>query len=229
MDEQSSNGVIDLHTHTFYSDGVLSPMEQVRRAVVNGYAAIGLTDHTGVGGVRQLIEALKVDREIIERHWPIQVVVGVELTHVPAEAIQEAAASAREAGAEIVVVHGETLVEPVPVGTNHAAITSGMVDILAHPGLLSDEDAQLAARHGVYLEITARRGHSLTNGHVARLAQTHAARLVVNSDAHEPSDLLTASFQTRVARGSGLSESMVSEATVDNAIRLLAVTVGRRL
>ena len=228
MGDTNKTGVIDLHTHTFYSDGVLSPMEQARRAVINGYSAIGLTDHTGVGGVRQLLDILRTDREIIERHWPIRVVIGVELTHVPAEAIPEAAASAREAGAEIVVVHGETPVEPVPAGTNRAAIESGFVDILAHPGMLTEEDAALAAAAGVHLEITARRGHSLTNGHVAALARAHQAKVLVNSDAHEPSDLLTPSFQYRVGRGAGLSEHEVEHAMVAHPEALLSVLTGRR-
>lgn len=228
MSDPAARGVIDLHTHTFYSDGVLSPMEQVRRAVVNGYSAIGLTDHTGIGGVARLIEALKVDRELIERHWPIRVVVGVELTHVPSEAIGEAAELARDAGAEIIVVHGETPVEPVPAGTNQAAIASGQVDVLAHPGMLSDEDARLAAENGVYLEITSRRGHSLTNGHVARLAREHGAKLVVNSDAHEPTDLLTTTFQLRVARGAGLSGEEADDAIGGNPADLLNLVLARR-
>ena len=228
MIDSNRTGVIDLHTHTFYSDGVLSPMEQARRAVVNGYSAMGLTDHAGVGGVRQLLDLLRTDREIIERHWPIRVVVGVELTHVPAQAIHEAAAFARKAGAEIVVVHGETPVEPVPAGTNRAAIESGLVDILAHPGMLTEEEAALAAQVGVYLEITARRGHSLTNGHVAALARAHQAKVLVNSDAHEPSDLLTPSFQHRVGRGAGLSEQEVERAVVAHPEALLSVVLDRR-
>lgn len=208
--------VHDFHTHTFLSDGVLSPMEQARRAVVNGYRTLGMTDHVGVGGVTDLIAALRQDREIIERYWPIQVVVGVELTHVPAEAIHEAAAFARAQGAEIIVVHGETPVEPVPAGTNHASIASGLVDILAHPGFLTEVDARLAADNDVFIEITARRGHSLTNGHVARLAREAGAQMIVNSDAHEPSDLLTPDFQRAVALGAGVPHALLESILVGN-------------
>lgn len=222
------DGLFDFHTHTFYSDGALSPMEQARRAAVNGYAVIGLTDHTGLGGVGQLLEALRRDRDVIERHWPIRIVVGVELTHIPAEAIDEAAAHARSEGAEIVVVHGETPVEPVPEGTNHAAIACGKVDVLAHPGLLTPEDARLAAATGVFLEVTSRRGHSLTNGHVVRLAQAAGAKLIVNSDSHEPSDLLSAAFQARVARGAGLSEDQLSSVLHDNPRELWRRVLARR-
>lgn len=208
--------VHDFHTHTFLSDGALSPMEQTRRAVINGYQTLGLTDHTGVGGVAALIQGLRQDREIIERYWPIRVLIGVELTHVPAEAIGEAAAHARSVGAEIIVVHGETPVEPVPAGTNHASIVCGLVDILAHPGFLTEEDARLAAESDIFLEITSRRGHSLTNGHVAKLALAAGARMVVNSDAHEPSDLLKPDFQRAVALGAGLPTSMLDEVLVGN-------------
>lgn len=201
--------VFDFHTHTFWSDGVLSPMEQARRAVKSGYRVLGLTDHVGVGGVPDLIKALKADREIIERYWPITVVVGVELTHVPAEAIPEAARFARDAGAEIVVLHGETPVEPVPEGSNHAAIMSGLVDVIGHPGHITEEDVREAAARDIYLEITSRRGHSLTNGHVARLAQQHGAKLIVNSDAHAPSDFLSTDFQRSVALGAGIDPDLL--------------------
>ncbi len=36
----------DFHTHTTLSDGVLLPMELIRRAIVNGYSALGISDHT---------------------------------------------------------------------------------------------------------------------------------------------------------------------------------------
>lgn len=228
MSVATEAGLFDFHTHTFYSDGALSPMEQARRAAVNGYAVLGLTDHVGVGGVERLIDELRRDREVIERHWPLKVIVGVELTHVPAEAIGDAARLARDAGAEIVVVHGETPVEPVPDGTNHASIVCGLVDVLAHPGLLTDEDARLAAEAGVVLEISARRGHSLTNGHVVRLAERHGARLVVNSDAHEPSDLLSPASQERVARGAGVSSESLPEVLAHNPRWLLDRVLSRR-
>jgi putative hydrolase len=223
-----SRNVYDFHTHTFLSDGVLSPMEQARRAAVNGYRILGLTDHMGVGGVGALLETLRRDRELIERYWPIQVIIGVELTHVPAEAIAEAAAHARAEGAEIIIVHGETPVEPVPEGTNHAAIACGLVDVLAHPGFLTPEDARLAVEHDVFIEITARRGHSLTNGHVARLAIEAGAKMIVNSDAHEPSDLLKSAFQRSVALGAGIPSGLLDDVLNGNPEILRQRVLSRR-
>jgi putative hydrolase len=225
---QQPERVHDFHTHTFYSDGVLSPMEQARRAAVAGYVVIGMTDHMGLGGVGALLATLRNDRDVIERYWDLRVIVGVELTHVPAEAIAEAAEHARSLGAEIIVVHGETPVEPVPAGTNRAAIESGFVDILAHPGMLTLEDARRAAELDVFLEISARRGHSLTNGHVVRVAREAGARLIVNSDAHEPSDLLSPTFQARVARGAGVDESDLTAVLSDHPRILLERVLQRR-
>ncbi|HET9014151.1 MAG TPA: histidinol phosphate phosphatase domain-containing protein [Thermomicrobiaceae bacterium] len=220
--------VFDFHTHTFWSDGELSPMEQIRRAAQRGYQALGLTDHVGVGGVAELIAALKADRDVAERYWPIKVVVGVELTHVPAEGIADAAAFARSAGAEIVVLHGETPVEPVPPGSDHAAIVSGAIDVIGHPGHITDEDVREAARRGVYLEISARQGHCLTNGHVARLGQQFGARLIVDSDAHAPSDLLSDEFQRSVALGAGIDSTLLTSVLQDWPEELLRRVLARR-
>ncbi len=201
--------VIDFHTHTYWSDGVLSPVEQARRALVSGYSAIGLTDHTGVGNVSHLVSELKRDRDIVERYWPITVIVGVELTHVPADGIAEAAKAARDAGAEIVVLHGETTVEPVEPGSDAAAIDSGYVDLIGHPGHITEDEVRRAIDNDVFLEISARSGHCLTNGHVASLGQRLGAKLLVDSDAHSPSDLLTNDFQRSVALGAGIDPGLM--------------------
>ena len=135
----------DFHTHSFLSDGVLSPVELIRRAHVNGYTAIAVTDHAGAGNLEQLLEALRRECELVNRHWPILALPGVELTHIPAASVSALARQARAAGAAIVSVHGETVVEPVEPGTNRAAVDCEDVDVLAHPGLLDPQDAARAA------------------------------------------------------------------------------------
>jgi histidinol phosphatase-like PHP family hydrolase len=102
------------------------------------------------------------------------------------------------------VVHGETIVEPVMPGTNRKALESA-IDILAHPGLISDEEANLARERNIVLEVTSRKGHSLTNGHVVKLAKLHGARLVLNTDAHAPEDLLSLEQARKIAMGAGLN------------------------
>jgi histidinol phosphatase-like PHP family hydrolase len=138
--------VYDFHTHSFLSDGELSPVELIRRALVNGYQAIAITDHVGPGNMRRVIEELINECSIAEKYWHIRAIPGVELTHVPAGSIDDLATMARKYGAEIVVVHGETLVEPVEPGTNLAAVSSKWVDILAHPGLLGQKEDRKSTR-----------------------------------------------------------------------------------
>lgn len=212
--------VYDFHCHTFLSDGELSPIELIRRAVVNGYRALAITDHSGLAFLKRFTRELAEDCALAQEQWGVLVFPGVELTHLPPEAIPEVAARAKELGA-LVIVHGETIVEPVPRGTNLAALQSPDVDILAHPGLLTEEEAALAAETGTYLELSARRGHSLTNGHIVRLARQAGARLLVNSDAHAPQDLLTPELAVLVARGAGLLEEELSVVLEQNPLRLL--------
>jgi histidinol phosphatase-like PHP family hydrolase len=139
----------------------------------------------------------------------MHVIPGIELTFVPPEHIDHLASKARELGAQIVVVHGETIVEPVIPDTNRAALRSS-IDILAHPGLITAEDAALAAERGIFLEISTRRGHSLANGHVARMARETGASLVLNTDAHLCDDLVTDATARMIAAGAGLTDAEIA-------------------
>jgi histidinol phosphatase-like PHP family hydrolase len=203
--------LIDLHTHTIFSDGELIPSELVRRAVVHGYTAIAITDHVDYTNLEHVLEAAKKTK-YLENEWDIRVLPGVELTHVPPRKIAPLAKKAKDLGAEIVVVHGETIYEPVAAGTNAASVACEYVDILAHPGLISEEDVQTAAENDACLEITARNGHNRTNGHVARLALEIGATLMVNTDTHAPENLITDETAMKIAMGAGLTESRAKEA-----------------
>ena len=197
----------DFHTHTSLSDGALSPIELIRRAVVNHYTAIALTDHAATGTMERIIRETIEVCALARSYWNILAIPGIELTHLPAQAIAETAKRAKELGAWLVVVHGETIVEPVEKGSNLAALQSPHVDFLSHPGLLTLEEAQLAAVNGIFLEISARKGHSLTNGLIASLAQRAGAKLLLNSDAHSEQDLLTESLADAIIHGAGLDDA----------------------
>lgn len=181
----------DFHTHTFQSDGALSPIELINRAVVKGYNLVAITDHVGQGSLERVLKEVREDCLLAQKHWHIRALWGVELTHLPPKAIDEVAKKARDLGALVVIVHGETTAEPVPRGTNLAALSSKYVDILGHPGLITEQEAELAAKSGIFLELSARRGHRNTNAHVAQAAQKAGAKLLVDSDAHDEDDLLT--------------------------------------
>jgi len=212
----------DFHTHTFLSDGVLSPVELIRRALDRGYRAIALTDHVGPGNVEFVVKTLVIDCEQATKRWDILALPGVEITHVPKDDIDLVARAAKEMGAKLVAVHGETPVEPVEPGTNEAALRSDFVDVLAHPGLITYDEARLAAEKGIYLEVSARKGHSLTNGHVAKVANEAGAAMVLDSDAHEPDDLLTPEMTHKIAKGAGLSDEEIYALLETNPKRLLA-------
>jgi putative hydrolase len=199
--------IYDFHTHTSLSDGALSPMELIRRALVNNYKAIALTDHAASGSLARIIAEVNEICALARSYWDIQAIPGIELTHIPPQAIAENAKRAKELGAQVVVVHGETIVECVEKGTNLAALHSPHVDILAHPGLISLEEARLAAENGIFLEISARRGHCLTNGHVASLARETGAMLILGSDTHSEQDLLTTTLADAIIHGAGLDDA----------------------
>lgn len=203
--------MIDLHTHTVFSDGELIPAELTRRAAVAGYRAIGITDHGDPSNIDFIVPRIARVAEALGAAWGLTVVPGIELTHVPPAMIAEVARQARQLGARLVVCHGETIAEPVAPGTNRAALEAD-IDILAHPGLISEEEAALAARRGICLEITTRKGHSLTNGHVARVALATGAALVINTDSHAPGDLTPLEQARRIALGAGLSEEQFRQA-----------------
>lgn len=213
--------IYDFHTHTFLSDGALSPIELIRRAVVNGYRAIAITDHAGPGELERFVSEIARDCALAERYWNIRAIPGVELTHLPPAAIADAAREARQAGARVVVVHGETIVEPVESGTNAAAVQCPDVDILAHPGLLTPEQARAAKENGVFVEISARKGHSLTNGLVARICREQGTGMLLGSDAHDEGDLLRPDLADAILRGAGLSGDEIREVMGSNPLALL--------
>jgi histidinol phosphatase-like PHP family hydrolase len=197
--------MIDFHSHTFFSDGALVPSEHVRRVEVLGYKAIAITDHADSSNIHILIPNLiKVARDL-NRVNATRLIVGVELTHVPPALIAPLARQSRLLGAQLIVVHGETPVEPVVPGTNRAALEAD-IDLLAHPGFITEEEAALAEKNHIFLELSGRKGHSLTNGHVAKIAERTGAPLAINADAHAPGDFLTLEMAEKVGLGAGLSQ-----------------------
>jgi histidinol phosphatase-like PHP family hydrolase len=216
--------VIDLHTHCLFSDGELVPFELVRRAAHKNYRAIAITDHVDVSNIDFVVPRIVKALRALKGFTPVKVIPGAEITHVPPALVGELVNEARALGAGIVVVHGETLAEPVEEGTNRAGIEAG-ADILSHPGLISPEDVLLAREKGVALEITTRYGHSLSNGYVAREALKHGARLVINTDAHSPSDLVSRETARTMLLAAGIGIEQVddvfrtSESILENALR----------
>jgi histidinol phosphatase-like PHP family hydrolase len=196
--------MIDLHTHSLFSDGELTPAELARRFEVAGYRTLAITDHGDQSNIDLIIPRLVAFCEEVNRLEGIRLIPGIELTHIRPEAIPALVSRSRKLGARLVVVHGETIVEPVAHNTNRMAIESS-VDVLAHPGLIREEEVLLAKEHSVCLELTSRKGHSLTNGHVAKLAHRIGAPMILNSDAHATSDISPVARLHEVVLGAGLT------------------------
>lgn len=206
--------------HSLFSDGELLPSELARRSHILNHSTIAITDHvdsSNISTIPNLIETI----EDINDNWDINVVPGAEITHTPVEVIAKLAKKARKFGAKIVVVHGETLSEPVIEGTNHEAVQCEDVDILAHPGLIKKEDVEIAKENNVALEISGRKGHSLSNGYVAKLGMEVGADLVINTDSHSPDDLLSFQESKLIGLGAGLTEKEVMKALVDNPKKII--------
>ncbi|MGN0130222.1 histidinol phosphate phosphatase domain-containing protein [Methanomethylophilus alvi] len=200
----------DLHTHSIFSDGELIPAELVRRAMVLGHDVIAITDHVDMTNVEFVVKAVVKAVDLCEDY--IRVIPGVEITHVPPRKIAEVAKQARRFGAKWVVVHGETVTEPVMPGTNKASVENPDIDILAHPGFITLEEAQTAKDNDVILEITGRMGHNITNGHVYKMAHEVGAKMVIDSDTHAPENLMDEAAALTVALGAGLTKEEADKA-----------------
>ena len=200
----------NLHCHSLLSDGVLLPSEIAVRYQVLGYKAIAITDHVDYSNIKTTCEAILE----FTRQWPkasvLKILPGVELTHLPLQQIKALAKYSRAQGIKIIVAHGETIAEPVIKGTNRASLEAD-IDILAHPGLISDEDVRLAAKKGIFLEITSRQGHCDTNRHVVEQALKLGAKLIINNDSHAPEDIISPDELLKVGRNAGLSPQEINK------------------
>ncbi|MFA5356078.1 MAG: histidinol phosphate phosphatase domain-containing protein [Candidatus Omnitrophota bacterium] len=200
----------NLHCHSLLSDGVLLPSEIAVRYLSIGYKAIAITDHADYSNIDTVAEAILC----FTGHWPkdsnIRIFPGVELTHIPPEQFKPLVKRARAKGLKVIIGHGETLTEPVIKGTNRAALEAG-VDILAHPGLITQEDAALAAKKGIFLEITCRKGHRDTNAHVVDMGIRSSAKLIINADSHSPEDIINPQEAEKFALAAGLSETDIKK------------------
>lgn len=66
------DGIADLHMHTTYSDGALSPYELVKKAKSSCLSIISITDHDSVNGLEEA--------QGIAKEFEIEVVPGMELS-----------------------------------------------------------------------------------------------------------------------------------------------------
>ena len=214
---------IDFHTHSIFSDGMLLPAALAREAEMKGHEAIGIADHVDASNIEEVVKALTKFVREQGASLACRVIPGVEISYVPPKDIAKYAKLAKKLGAKVVVVHGQSPVEPVYPGTNLEAVKlKGLVDILAHPGNdLTEQEGRLAKENGVFLELSAKKGHNGGNRHVADIAKKTGAKLLVDTDCHNETDLITQEQAFNIARDAGLSDQEAVKAVVDNPRELL--------
>jgi len=195
--------LIDLHSHSFFSDGIATPSELVRYAQIKGYTVFSITDHVDLSNYKQVINSMLELKEV--DFSPLIFIPGIEITHTLPSDIKKITDYARNSGIKWIGVHGETVVEPVIKGTNIAAIEA-KVNFLAHPGFITEKELKLAAKNKVFIEITLRKGHSLTNGYIYQKGKKAGVDFIINSDAHKPSELFGKELYLSTALGSGMSK-----------------------
>jgi putative hydrolase len=216
---------VEFHSHSIFSDGTLLPAALLREAEVRGHSALAITDHVDTSNLEDVTKTLVRFAKAMQGKLGIKFIPGVEVSYIKPQYIADHCRQARKLGAKLIIVHGESPVEPVYPGTNHAAVKQpGLVDILAHPGNITEEDAILAAKNGVYLELTARKGHREGNRHVAEMARQFKAKCVVDTDCHNESDLITQEQAFQLCREAGLSDEEALRTVKDNPQELLKRT-----
>ncbi|MFA5113298.1 MAG: histidinol phosphate phosphatase domain-containing protein [Candidatus Margulisiibacteriota bacterium] len=213
---------VEFHCHSIFSDGALLPAALVREAEVRGHSALAITDHVDASNLEAVLKALTKFEKETRGQLPLKFFPGAEVSYVRPPFLAQYCRKARQNGARIIIVHGESPVEQVYPGTNHAAVKdAGLVDILAHPGNITEEDVILAAKNGVFLEITARKGHREGNRHVAEMARQFKAKCVVDTDCHNESDMITQEQAYSLCKEAGMTDEEALQTVRDNPQELI--------
>lgn len=199
----------------------------LRYASLAGIRFAGLvlqSDGTDFSGVDPLVRQVRR----LSLYANVEARVGVELCHVPPALLPSVIREARIAGAELVMVYGETLADQVETGTNFAAIGAG-VDVLAHPGLIDEQAAAFAAEKGVALEFTSCPRHALTNAHTAAMALRFGCPLVRGSAASCAAEITTRTAWPLVIRGADVFGALQEKSNLLELLQKSENNLVRRL
>ncbi len=213
---------IEFHSHSLFSDGILLPAALVREAGIRNIKALAITDHADASNIDTVLQPILKFLKAEEKTLEVKLIPGIELSYTKPQDIEKYAKLARKHGAKIVIVHGESPIEPLYPGTNHSAVQQkGIVDILAHPGFITKEDVELAKKNNIFLELSAKNGHKDGNKHVAILALEIGAKMLVGSDAHNENGLITQEQALNICLEAGLTQDQALKVIIDNAEELL--------
>jgi predicted metal-dependent phosphoesterase TrpH len=121
---------VDLHAHTYFSDGLLSPEELVERAIQRQLAAIAITDHDSVEGLPRARAAAGAQLEVVP---------GIEISSAAEEQ------DLHILGYYLDPDHPPLLQRLVSFQADRRARAREIIGRLAGQGIALDADAMLAA------------------------------------------------------------------------------------
>ena len=208
---------IILHDGSSLREQGFSCSSALRYASLAGLRFAGLVLPSDGSNFSRLAELSKQVRRL-SLYANVEAWAGVELSHIPPALLPDAVMEAREAGAALVLVHGESIMDQVEEGTNFAAISAG-ADIVTHPGLIDAEAAVFAAEKGVALEFTSCPRHAFANAHTAAMALRHGAPLVRGSAARCAEELTTRALWPMIVRGTESAVSPENESYLFDLLR----------
>jgi len=198
----------DLHVHTDWSDGVMTPEDVVSGAMSRGYSYVAITDHSQslkiTGGLtperlkKQVGAVRKLADEVSDK---ITLLAGSEVDIKADGSLDFPKSSLKDLDIVIASVHSRfKMARPEMTARIVAAIESGLVDILGHPtGRLigerkpyeadMDKLFEAAKENAVCMELNSFPDRlDLNDGH-CRLAKQAGVRVSIQTDAHRPEQL----------------------------------------
>ena len=222
----------DLHVHSNWSDGRASPLEMARAAASLGYEYIALCDHSPLVGIAGGLSPEKLEQKIKAVAAANKELEGAGITILAGTEVDIKADGRLDysddllARCDVVVasVHmGVQQTERAITGRLISAIENENVDIIGHPtGRIIDQrepyemDMQAvleaAARTNTALEINSYPSRLDLSDVNARAAKEMGVRMSINSDAHDPEQLLTMKYGVNVARRAWLEKKDVLNA-----------------
>ncbi|MEK7847915.1 MAG: PHP domain-containing protein, partial [Chloroflexota bacterium] len=208
----------DLHVHSEWSDGH-SPIEEMARAARDmGYDYIAITDHSAGRGIAQGLTPERLGQQLEEieavnrRLEGFRVFTGTEVDIRADGTLDFPDELLSRLNVVVAAVHS-AMNQPRDKMTRRVlqALENPHVDILAHPScrLLQarepvdiDMEAvlQAAAAHGKAVEINANPARMDLKDSHAYLARELGVKLVISTDAHDPSHLRFVRYGVGVAR-----------------------------
>ncbi|HWR86891.1 MAG TPA: PHP domain-containing protein [Acidiferrobacterales bacterium] len=124
---------IDLHTHSTYSDGVLTPAALVRRAASRGVSLLALTDHDETGGIAEAAQAASEVNVLLVPGVEISVAWNGHTLHVLGLDIDPHAAELADGLASIRHSRGERAVR-IAAQLDAVGVTGSLLGATRHAG-----------------------------------------------------------------------------------------------